>query len=150
MTDKSKSTSGSDLKNGSECLKIRAHHLCCIQGFQGYGYSPVFVANMRALISDLDAFPSKPLKLVSECDAICISCPGKRECSAQQSVLSHRIREMDLVVMEKLNIKEGTVMCADEAFTLINSKLNNTSDIEDVCGTCKWRLKCLWYMQVNK
>jgi len=150
MLEKSKHTSGSDSKTGSKCLKIRAHHLCCIQGFQGYGYSPAFVANMRVVISDIDAFPSRPLKLVSECDSICISCPGKRECTAQKSVLSHRIRNMDLVVMEKLRIEEGTVMGADEAFRLINSKLNNASDIEDICGICKWRQKCLWYMQVER
>lgn len=149
MLEKSKHTSGSNSKIGSKCLKIRAHHLCCIQGFQGYGYSPAFVANMRAVISDIKAFPSKLLNLVSECDAICISCPSERECTAQKSVLSHRIRNMDLVVMEKLKIEEGTVMEADEAFRLINSKLNNASDIEDICGTCKWRQKCLWYMQAE-
>ncbi len=149
MLEKSTHISGSDSKNIFKCLKIRAHHLCCIQGFQGYGYSPAFVANMMAVISDIDAFPSRPIKLVSECDAICISCPGKKECSTQQSVLTHRIRNMDLVVMEKLKIKEGTVMSADEAFRLISS-LNNASDIEDVCGACKWRQKCLWYMQVER
>ena len=149
MLEKS-NASGSDSKTGSECLKIRAHHLCCIQGFQGYGYSPAFVANMRAVISDIGAFPSRPLELVSECDVICISCPSKRECTIQKSTLSRRIRNMDLVVMEKLKIEEGALMKADKAFRLINSKLNSASDIEDVCGTCKWRQKCLWYMQTEK
>jgi uncharacterized protein len=137
----------SDSKTGSKYLKIRAHHLCCIQGFQGYGYSPVFVANLRAVTSDISAFPSRPLQLVSECDIICASCPGKRECTAQESTVSRRIRNMDLVVMEKLKINEGTIMEADEAFRLINSQLAKASDIKDVCGTCKWRQKCLWYMQ---
>jgi hypothetical protein len=151
MLEKTNHTSGfEDYKIGSECLKIRAHHLCCIQGFQGYGYSPAFVSNMRAVIADIEACPSRPLKLVSECDAICISCPSKRECAAQKSILSHRIRNMDLAVMNKLKIEEGTVMQADEAFRLINSELNSASDVEDVCGTCKWRQKCLWYIQVEK
>lgn len=144
---KKSNTSGSGSKTGFKCLKIRAHHLCCIQGFQGYGYSPVFVANLRAVISDIKAFPSRPLELVSECDVICASCLSKSECTAQESTISRRIRSMDLVVMEKLKIKEGTIMEADEAFGLINSQLANASDIDDVCGTCKWRQKCLWYMQ---
>ncbi len=146
MPEKS-NTSGHDSETGSKCLKIRAHHLCCIQGFQGYGYSPVFVANLRAVISEMRAFPSRPLELVSECDVICASCPSKRECAAQKSDTSRKIRNMDLVVMEKLNIKEGTIIEADEAFRLISSQLANSSDIEDICGTCKWRQKCLWYMQ---
>jgi hypothetical protein len=145
---KHKSKTGSELE--SDPLKIRAHHLCCIQGFQGYGYSPAFVANMRAVLSDLEALPSRPLRLITECDAICISCPSKRECTIQESHLSRRIRQMDLVVLEKLRIEDGTVVNADEAFRLINSKINTASDIEDVCGTCKWRQKCLWYMQVDK
>ena len=144
---KKSNTSGSNSENGSKCLKIRAHHLCCIQGFQGYGYSLAFVANLRAVISDIMAFPSRSLKLVSECDIICASCPSKGECTAQESTVSRRIRNMDLVVMDKLKIKEGTIMEADEAFRLVNSQLANVSDIEEVCGVCKWRQKCIWYMQ---
>jgi hypothetical protein len=150
MLEKSKHASGSDSKTDSERLKIRAHHLCCIQGFQGYGYSPTFVANMRTVISDIKTSPSRPIELVAECDVICISCPSKRECSTQKSVHSHTIRNMDLVVMDKLKIEEGTVMEAEEAFRLVNSKLNNASDIEDVCETCKWKHKCLWYMQTER
>lgn len=150
MSDKSKCKSEIDFKNEPELLNLRAHHLCCIQGFQGYGYSPVFVANMRAVISGLEALPSRPVKLITKCDAICISCPSKRECTIQESALSQRIRQMDLVVLDKLKIEDGTVLKADEAFKLINSKINRTSDIEDICGTCKWRQKCLWYMQVGR
>ncbi len=150
MSEKSLCKSETNSKPDTELLKIRAHHLCCIQGFQGYGYSPAFVANMRAVISELEAFPSRLLKLVTVCDAICVSCPSKRECASQESVLSRRIRQMDLVVLEKLRIDDGTVVKADEAFGLINSKLNKASDVEEVCGTCKWRQKCLWYMQVGE
>jgi Uncharacterized conserved protein len=147
---KKSNTAGPELKAESKCLKIRAHHLCCIQGFQGYGYSPVFVANLRAIISEIKAFPSKPLELVSKCDVICASCPSEKECTAQESVISRRIRNMDLIVMEKLKIKDGVIMEANEAFRLINSRLANASYIEEVCGTCKWRQKCLWYMQDEK
>jgi hypothetical protein len=105
---------------------------------------------MRTVISEIKASPSRPIKLVSECDVICTSCPSKRECSTQKSVHSHRIKNMDLVVLEKLNIEEGTVIEANEAFRLINSKLNNASDIEDVCETCKWKRKCLWYTQTER
>jgi uncharacterized protein len=145
MLEKSEHASRAHYKTESKCIKIRAHHLCCIQGFQGYGYSPTFVTNMRTVISEIKASPSRPIKLVSECDVICTSCPSKRECSTQKSVHSHRIRNMDLVVLEKLNIEEGTVIEANEAFRLVNSRLNTASDIEDVCETCKWKRKCIWY-----
>jgi hypothetical protein len=147
MLEKSEHTTRSHCKTESKCIKIRAHHLCCIQGFQGYGYSSAFITNMKTIISDIKASPSKPIMLVSECDAICSSCPSKRECSTQKSVHSHRIKNMDLAVLEKLNIAEGTVIEANEAFRLLNSKLNTASDIDEVCETCKWKRKCLWFMQ---
>lgn len=150
MPEKSKLISETDPKPDPDLLVIRAHHLCCIQGFQGYGYSPAFVVNMRAVISDIEFFPSRHLKLITECDAICVSCPSKRECMIQESVPSRRIRQMDLAVLEKLELEDGTIIKADEAFRLINSKLNKTSDIEEVCGTCKWRQKCLWYTQSER
>lgn len=132
---------------GSKCLKLRAHHLCCIQGFQGYGYSPIFVTNLGAVILYIMSFPSRPLKLVSECDIICASCPRKKECTAQKSIRARSIWNMDLTVMEKLGIKEGTIIEASEAFSLLNSQLIEACEIEDICGTCKWRPKCLWFMQ---
>jgi hypothetical protein len=150
MLEKSAHVSGPHYKTESKYMKIRAHHLCCIQGFQGYGYSPAFVSNMRTIISDIKAAPSRPIKLVSECDAICFSCPSKMECSTQKSVHSHRIKNMDLAVLEKLNIEEGTVIEANEAFRLVNSKLNTASDIEEVCETCKWKRNCLWYTQTER
>ncbi len=150
MIKNSKHKSDIDSTHDSDLLKIRAHHLCCIQGFQGYGYSPVFVANMRSVISDLEDLPSRPLKLVTECDAICVSCPGKRECTTQESVFSRGIRQMDRVVLDKLSLEDGIVVEADEAFRLINSKINKASDIEEVCGPCKWKQKCLWYMQEGR
>jgi len=116
-------------------------------GFSGLWVQPGFCGQFAGLISDIMAFPSRPLELVSECDEICASCPSKRECTAQKSIISRTIRNMDLVVMEKLKIKEGTIMEADEAFRLTNSQLDKASDIKDVCGTCKWIQKCLWYMQ---
>lgn len=144
---KKSNTAKPDPKKGYKCLKLRAHHLCCVQGFQGYGYSPAFVANLRAVILDIKVFPSRPLELVSKCDVICAFCPNEKECTAQESVISRRIRNMDLVVMDELRIKEGAIMGADEAFRLLNSQLADASHPEEVCGTCKWRQKCLWYMQ---
>lgn len=134
----------------SECIRIRAHHLFCMQGFQGYGYSSEFVANMRLVLESIKASPSGHLKLVSECDAICVSCPNKKECSLSDSFLALKIRKMDQLVLEKLGMEEQTVGEAKELFRLVNKKLKNPSDIEEVCGSCRWRQKCLWYLQKNE
>lgn len=133
----------------SECIRIRAHHLFCMQGFQGYGYSSEFVANMSLVLESIKTSPSGHLELVSECDAICVSCPHKKECSLSDSFLALKIRKMDQLVLEKLGMEEKTVGEAKELFRLVNTKLKNPSDIEEVCGSCRWRQKCLWYLQKN-
>lgn len=134
----------------SGCIKIRAHHLFCMQGFQGYGYSSEFVANMRSVMESINAFPSKPLKLVSECDVICASCPHGEQCARKGSFLAIRIRRMDSLVLKKLGMVDGTIIDAKSVFRLVNTKLKNPSDIEEVCGSCRWRQKCLWYLQKNE
>lgn len=131
-------------------IKVRAHHLFCLLGFQGYGYSPKFVENMRFVLESINACPSMPLKLVSACDVICASCPNENECELPDSFLALKIRQMDLLVLEKLGMEEKTVGEAKEFFRLVNTKLKNASDIEDVCGACRWRQKCLWYLQKNE
>ncbi len=134
----------------SGCIKIRAHHLFCMQGFQGYGYSSEFVANMRAVLESIKASPSKPLELVSEGDVICSSCPHSGQCALKGSFLGIRIRRMDSLVLKKLGMVEGTITDAKSVFRLVNTKLKNPSDIEEVCGNCRWRQKCLWYLQRNE
>ena len=34
-------------------ITLRGHHLLCIQGYQGYGYSEKFTDNMDNIIEDL-------------------------------------------------------------------------------------------------
>jgi hypothetical protein len=34
-------------------LKVRAHHLLCMQGFQGSGYSPEFVENFIKILDQV-------------------------------------------------------------------------------------------------
>jgi len=56
-------------------MKIRAHHLLCIQGFQGYGYSEEFTENMLKVIQNLKSFPNHKIQITTCCDAICACCP---------------------------------------------------------------------------
>lgn len=135
------------LPSRQNSIKIRAHHLFCIQGFQGYGYSSDFVVNMREIISILKSHPSLKLELVSECDVICACCPNRDACALQNSERADRIRDMDLHVLDKLGFGERAVLGAGELFGFVNTKLNKASDIEEVCGQCGWRTRCLWYLQ---
>ena len=54
-------------------LKIRPHHLMCMQMYTGHGYDCKFVLHMNEVVSKLDEI------IIQEgCDEICTHCPNKK------------------------------------------------------------------------
>lgn len=52
-------------------MKLRAHHLICLLGFRGLGYSPEFVENMARIADQLRSFPHTVIEIVRRPDDIC-------------------------------------------------------------------------------
>lgn len=96
---------------------------------------------MSEIIRYIGLNPDLEIEIVTKCDVICACCPNnvKGICQKAQS-----IREMDIYVVKKLDIKRGTKIRAKDIFTIVNAKLNNSIDIEALCGVCEWKEKCLW------
>ncbi len=126
----------------SKALEIRAHHLLCMQGFQGYGYSRDFGRNLEEIINYLDSNPYFSLKLVADADIICQKCPHLEDgCCDRYS--SPVIRDMDLKVIEKLDLEVGAIEPVQKLLSQV--KAWNIHDLRDVCGECSWKDKCLLY-----
>ena len=131
----------------SNPIKIRAHHLLCIQGFQGHGYSHDFERNMSWIIQKIDFDPEQEIEVIAKCDEICSHCPHQVEGSCEISPGSDKsIRKMDTTILKKLDLDENTVIKASNILELVNIKSENL-DILDICGSCFWRDICLWYQK---
>lgn len=129
-------------------MKIRAHHLLCMQGFQGYGYSEDFSKNMAEIIEILQNFPKHKIEIIAGTDVICAFCPYDINGSCQENHESNnRIMSMDVKVLKKLGISSGSIFEAEEIFNITNKKLKTHLDVEDICGNCRWSKKCLWYLK---
>lgn len=129
-------------------MKIRAHHLLCMQGFQGYGYSEDFSKNMAEIIEILQNFPEHEIEIVAETDSICTCCPYNINGKCQESQeVNDKIISMDLKVLEKLEISPGYVFKAGEILKITNKKLKTYLDVKEICGDCRWSEKCLWYLK---
>ena len=129
-------------------MKIRAHHLLCIQGFQGYGYREDFSKNMAEIIEILQNFPEHEIEIVTETDSICNCCPYNINGNCQESHESNeKIVSMDLKVLEKLDISPGSIFEAKKIFNIANNKIKTYLDMKDICGDCRWSEKCLWYLK---
>ncbi|HOT69643.1 MAG TPA: DUF1284 domain-containing protein [Candidatus Saccharicenans sp.] len=125
-------------------LNIRAHHLLCLQGFQGYGYSEEFVRNMARIIKKMEL--NSELQIISGCDDICSCCPHQVQGICQKDTGSvPEMQALDRRVLQHLNLQEGTKGKAHDFISLANTRLGSISDIENICGDCNWKEKCLWF-----
>ena len=59
-------------------ITLRAHHILCIQGFRGKGYSEDFVSNMKEIIKHIESNKDMQIKIMNSPDYICLSCPNNR------------------------------------------------------------------------
>jgi uncharacterized protein len=126
-------------------LKIRAHHLLCMQGFQGYGYSAEFVINLGALITQLKNNPQTEIQIIASNDTICSFCPHNADEKCKLSFDSQqKIQQLDTNILKTLCISEGIVLKFDTALKLIQKHFADQETKRKVCGECGWRDKCLW------
>ena len=124
---------------------IRAHHLLCMQGFQGYGYSKDFERHMEMIITFLNSNPSTEIQIVTKTDEICSQCPYKCKSSCNRDQNSHfRMENLDIFVIKKALLKENHVYQIVEALRLVNNNIDKDSLME-ICDQCGWKNKCLFF-----
>ncbi|MDR3223713.1 MAG: DUF1284 domain-containing protein [Methanobrevibacter sp.] len=137
-------------------VKLRAHHLLCLQGYQGYGYSESFKINFENLIDHLKTNPD--IVILKSVDFICFHCPNLKdekcclnlekydENLGKEKIVNKNkeIVEMDLNVIKKTGIIENKLYKIDDLYGIVNNSLN-VDDLKDICGKCMWIKKCLWY-----
>lgn len=136
-----------DVKNdvGSEPIRIRAHHILCMQGFQGLGYSKEFAENMARIKDQIIQNPSSFIKVIIGADSICKCCPhnSKGICNIESS--SKNIRAMDSIILENLDIEEGSVI-SSASIPSIAMNLSRQK-VKELCGSCSWRNDCLYFQE---
>lgn len=63
---------------------------------------------------------------------------------------NQKIKDIDMYVLKKLGLKEGTKGKAKDILTLVNTRLWNVSDIQNICGDCEWKEQCLWFISRSR
>lgn len=131
-------------------IRLRGHHLLCIQGFQGYGYNRVFIDNISRIISEVEKDPSIEIEVKTACDDICLQCPHRLDdiCKKEPGA-DEKIQAMDKKVLEITGLEKGNRYNITEILDTINSSFSNRSDAGPVCGDCEWKKECLWYVALD-
>jgi hypothetical protein len=127
-------------------MKLRGHHLLCILGFQGYGYSEDFVLNM-ARINELRKSDKTTIKLINRPDDICSACPNLKDDVYENKMQNENIVKMDNEVLSQFNINQE--YNAIDLFNEVVLKFNTLKSVENICNDCKWAEKCLFYKKLK-
>ncbi|MCK9150962.1 DUF1284 domain-containing protein [Methanobacterium alcaliphilum] len=136
-------------KEFSGTIRIRAHHILCIQGFKGYGYSEDFVHNMTEIIDYLETNHSIVVETIKSTDDICLYCPHSKKGQCHESKDSDkRITAMDQKVIEYLGIHDNNTYSYNHLLKLLHEKIDFLK-LKDICGDCSWIENCNLYLKLN-
>ncbi|MCM3654576.1 DUF1284 domain-containing protein [Metabacillus litoralis] len=114
--------------------KLRGHHLFCLLGYRGMGYSPEYVANMTRLHQTLRNNPKTLIKLVMGPDQLCEKYPNSGEYHCQND----NIYKRDAAILKKMELEIGQILNWEYIEARIRKHVT-PSDIQDVCENCSWR-----------
>ncbi|NMD71155.1 DUF1284 domain-containing protein [Bacillus sp. DNRA2] len=120
-------------------LYLRGHHLLCVQGFQGMGYSDYFVVKMNEIVNELrDEELDFPITVVAGFDNACMACPnrGERVCEASIGSQKH-VLSMDIKVLNHLGLMVGKKYQKSKLMELVAMKVK-PDDLDFLCKGCSW------------
>ncbi|MBM4764451.1 DUF1284 domain-containing protein [Bacillus sp. B15-48] len=118
---------------------LRGHHLLCVHGFKGMGYSPDFIKKMEEIVEDVRN-PEKDftIKVVAAFDDACMTCPhqGNTECEAGEESNAH-VLSMDYKVIQHLElVVEGSYLKSD--LIKLTAEKVDANDLDFLCKGCSW------------
>jgi uncharacterized protein len=122
-----------------EPIVLRGHHLLCVHGFQGMGYSPAFVAKMGEIVERIrDPRQDFPIRVVRDFDDACQACPNKgaERCEASPDSEEH-VQTLDRNVLTHLGLTAGEVYLKSELVERTR-RLVAPDDLAFLCAGCSW------------
>jgi hypothetical protein len=149
------------MANTNKLIKLRAHHLLCLQGYQGYGYDENFKINLENVLKQFKKNPD--VIIIKSADDLCNYCPklkyGKccldlkdenKPISQEEIEKSDKeIIKMDSNVLKKIGIDENKKYKIEELYKIVNNSLKRKKDLKNICKGCIWIKECLWYQSKN-
>lgn len=115
-------------------IRLRGHHLFCLMGYRGKGYSDGFCANMTSVYETLRSRPDTTIELIEGPDDICAAFPSDQPSHCQ----NRSVYQKDHAIIRKLGLETGsrfsweTVCSRAAAFA-------KPEDVRTLCRDCRWQ-----------
>lgn len=118
-----------------EIIRLRGHHILCLLGFRGLGYSPEFVENMTRVHSKVFSSNCK-IEIVAGADDICGACPRLTE-QTDETRNCRNVKRKDESVLAYLSLKPGDSIGSTELYAKLARSIS-TDEFNKMCHKCKW------------
>lgn len=118
-------------------MKLRPHHLLCIQKFTGHGYDEAFTVHMTRLVQDLSM--GRKVILHKGCDEVCSACPNN---IAGRCKSFEKVQMLDEGVLEACQLSYGDNGDWSDISSIAKDLVFNTDEFYRICGSCEWYELC--------
>lgn len=120
-------------------MKLRPHHILCIQKFTGHGYNKDFTLHMSAIVSKLTDNPKVQITITHGCDDICERCPNNinKLCTSLDKVAM-----MDVSVLDTCNLNYGETISWIELANKARKYIFEANKFNEICDECEWIELC--------
>ncbi len=116
---------------------LRPHHALCALFFEGKGYSPAFIENMRAFLAE----PDQMVQITMGCDSLCQECPhnqdGVCDDAAKVAQFDQRVLFLSRETLHAEQAKSLSELCQSVYVAILQQGL-----LAAVCGECEWAALC--------
>ena len=120
-------------------MKLRPHHLLCLQKYTGKGYDEAFTAHMNGLLGRLTAHPEEEVQLTEGADDLCAACPHNAggRCDSQE-----KVTRMDRGVLAAMDLSYGQRDSWGALARRAAERVLSTEEFERICADCQWIELC--------
>ena len=123
-------------------VRLRGHHLICLQFFRGEGYSEAFVDN---LVGFVERATDARATLVDNADDVCAACPGLGEdgTCTDPAAGEAEVRRLDRLAFNLLGVRPGRELSLAEARARLSADAIATGRWRfEACSECSWEDVC--------
>ncbi|MFA5658857.1 MAG: DUF1284 domain-containing protein [Oscillospiraceae bacterium] len=121
-----------------DIIRLRPHHVLCIHGFSGKGYSKQFIENLKNAIGKITYDPDNLIRLLPEEDLICAACPN----NSSGCTSANKSKLYDKRMLEACSLKAGAVLSWREASKEAERNIFRAEKLIQICGDCQWFSIC--------
>ncbi|WP_159884643.1 DUF1284 domain-containing protein [Paenibacillus puerhi] len=114
-------------------IRLRGHHLLCLLGYRGMGYSDEFCINMTAIYERLRVQPETEIVMIEGPDDICGHYPKDQHAHCEGASVYTR----DARVLDKLGMELGKPVPWSQVTAKVADHVE-PGDIQVICASCPW------------